>query len=271
MSEPLRIGFIGAGKMATALARGWLTAGLTTRESCLASEPLPSARERFASQVGVRVTADNSEVVRHATIIVLAVKPQSLPEVLSEVKDLVGQQHLIVSIAAGVTLAKLAAGLGETRRLIRVMPNTACQVHAGAAAYSGNPAARPGDLELVDRLFNVVGRAVAVDETLLDVVTGLSGSGPAFVYTVIESLADGGVLMGLPRETALTLAAQTVLGAAKMALESAEHIGELRDQVTSPGGTTIAGLHALEKAGVRAGLIDAVAAATRRSRELGAD
>jgi pyrroline-5-carboxylate reductase len=265
----LRIGFLGAGKMATALARGWTRAGLATVEHTLASDPLPAARQAFAAETGARATADNREVVAASDLLVLAVKPQTMTALLQEIRPQVTGRQLLVSIAAGVSLRHVAEGLGGEHRLIRVMPNTPCLVGASASGYSPSAAATAEDVALVDRLLNAVGRAYRLPESLLDAVTGLSGSGPAFVYLVIEALSDGGVRVGLPREIATALAAQTVLGAAQMVLETGLHPGVLKDQVTSPGGTTIAGLHALERAGVRAGLIDAVEAATLRSAQLG--
>jgi pyrroline-5-carboxylate reductase len=264
-----RIGFLGAGKMATALARGWLAAGLTTTDRVLASDPMPAAREAFAATTGARTTADNAAVVGHTGLLVLAVKPQSMAGLLQEVRPAVGPGHLVVSIAAGISLRQLADGLGSDRRLVRVMPNTPCLVGASASAYSPGAAATAEDAALVERLLAAVGNAFRVPESLLDAVTGLSASGPAFVYVMIEALSDGGVRVGLPRDVATALAAQTVLGAAKMVLETGLHPGVLKDQVTSPGGTTIAGLHALERGSVRASLMDAVSAATLRSAELG--
>jgi pyrroline-5-carboxylate reductase len=266
---PLRVGFLGAGQMATALARGWLAAGLVTPATCRASDPYPDARNRFTQQTGCPATTDNREVVANSDVLVLAVKPQTLPALLDEIRHQVTERHLIVSIAAGITLKKLADGLLANYRLVRVMPNTPCLLGVSAAGFAAGPGAQPEDVALVERLFNAVGKAFAVPEHLLDAVTGLSGSGPAFVYVMIEALADGGVRMGLPRDVALTLAAQTVLGAARMVLETGQHPGQLKDAVTSPGGTTIAGLHALERGGLRAAVMDAVEAATRRSTELG--
>jgi pyrroline-5-carboxylate reductase len=267
--DGVRIGFLGAGKMAAALARGWLAAGLVTPERMCASDPLPQAREAFAAGHALRTTAHNRELVAGSDLLVLAVKPQSMQSLLAEVRPMVGVRHLIVSIAAGVSLRQLADALGPDRRLVRVMPNTPCLVGACASGYAAGEAVTADDLALVDRLLNAVGRAYQLPESLLDAVTGLSGSGPAFVYVIIEALSDGGVRVGLPRDVATVLAAQTVLGAAKMVLQTGSHPGALKDMVASPGGTTIAGLHALERGGMRAALMDAVEAATRRSAELG--
>jgi pyrroline-5-carboxylate reductase len=255
--------------MATALARGWRAAGLIDVDGTLGSDPLPQAREAFNAETGLRVTADNREVVAHCDVVVLAVKPQTMAALLAEIRPAVTARHLVVSIAAGITLRQLADGLGADRRLVRVMPNTPCLVGASAAGYAPGSAATAEDVALVDRLLIAVGRAFRLPESLLDAVTGLSGSGPAFVCVMIEALSDGGVRVGLPRDVATTLAAQTVFGTAKMVLETGMHTGLLKDMVTSPGGTTIAGLHALERGGLRAALMDAVEAATRRANELG--
>lgn len=268
-ASELRIGFLGAGRMATALAHGWLAAGLTAADRVLASDPLPQAREAFAAATGLRTTASNREVVAASDLLVLAVKPQTMKALLAEIRPVTTARHLVVSIAAGIPLRLLAEGLGADRRLVRVMPNTPCLVGASASGYSPAETATEEDIALVDRLLNAVGRAFALPEHLLDAVTGLSGSGPAFVYIMIEALSDGGVRVGLPRDVATALAAQTVMGAAKMVLETGSHPGVLKDAVASPGGTTIAGLHALERGGLRAALMDAVEAATRRSAELG--
>ncbi len=191
-----------------------------------------------------------------------------MSQVLEELRHVVTPNHLVVSIAAGISMESLTHGLGANRRLIRVMPNTPALLGEGASGYRLGAHALPSDEEVVRSCLLAVGRAYRVPETLLDAVTGLSGSGPAFVYVMIEALSDGGVRVGLPRDVATALAAQTVLGAARMVLETKEHPGVLKDQVTSPGGTTIAGLHALERGGFRAAVIDAVEAATRRSAEL---
>lgn len=266
----LRWGFIGAGRMATALIRGMIRAGTARPELVLASDPLEAARAALAAETGASVVESNVRVAHKSDVLVLAVKPQSMPHVLEHLRHVVTPDHLIISIAAGVPLATLAAGLGADRRLARVMPNTPALLGEGAAGYCLGPNARESDEAIVQACVGAVGRAFRVSEALLDAVTGLSGSGPAFVYVMIEALSDGGVRMGLPRDIATALAAQTVLGAAKMVLETGLHTGVLKDQVTSPGGTTIAGLHALERGGLRAALIDAVAAATTRSAELAA-
>ncbi len=263
-----RVGFIGAGQMATALGLGLVKAGLTTAERLVASDPAAEARDRFVRATGGKTTADNLEVVAAADVIFLAVKPQQMGKVLPQFRGRLGPDKLVVSIAAGIRLATLVEGLGPEVRLVRVMPNTPCLVGKGALAYCLGQRATPQDGELVQQLLGAVGIAYPVEEKLIDAVTGLSGSGPAFVYLMIEALADGGVRVGLPRPTALALAAETVLGAAEMVLTTGEHPAVLKDRVASPGGTTIAGLQALEVGGVRAALIAAVEAATRRSIEL---
>jgi pyrroline-5-carboxylate reductase len=255
--------------MATALAKGLVATRFTSADAILASDPSSASRDAFSRTSGARGTASNSDVVRGADVLVLAVKPGHVAEVLTEIRAEVQPRHLIISIAAGVPLKTLIASLGSQTRLARVMPNTPCLIGAGASAYALGGGATDEDGELVARLLSTVGIAVELPENLLDAVTGLSGSGPAYVYQVIEALSDGGVLAGLPRDVATRLASQTVLGAAKMIVETGEHPGVLKDAVASPGGTTIAGLHALEEGGLRAALMNAVKAATLRSRELG--
>jgi pyrroline-5-carboxylate reductase len=269
MTNP-RFGFIGAGRMATALARGFVQAKLASVDRIVASDPYAAAGERFVADTGCRFVASNLDVLANADVIFLAVKPQQMTAVMAELHGAAKRDHLVISIAAGVPLAALAAGLGNAPRLVRVMPNTPCLVGAGASGYCLGPNATADDAKLVGRLLGAVGTAHQVDESLLDAVTGLSGSGPAFVYVLIEALSDGGVKVGLPRDIALALAAQTVRGAAEMVLATGDHPGVLKDAVASPGGTTIAGLAALEAAGARAAMIAAVEAATRRSAELGA-
>lgn len=264
------IGFIGAGRMATALARGFLQGRLLEPESLLASDPSAEARAALQREVpGATVLDDNRQVSSAADVLLLAVKPQQLDNVLADLRDAVRPDSLVVSIAAGVTLARLAAGLPDAQRVVRVMPNTPCLIGRGASGYSLGPHATAQDGRLVAELLSSVGAAYEVPERLLDAVTGLSGSGPAFVYSMIDALVEGGVQMGLPRELASELAARTVAGAADMVLTTGESPATLRDRVTSPGGTTLAGLQALEERGFQATLVEAVRAATRRSEELG--
>lgn len=265
-----RWGFIGAGKMATALIRGMIRSGAAGPKVMFASDPVESARSTVAAETGISVFTTNDQVVRACDVLVLAVKPQSMGPVLEGLKHDLTAEHLVISVAAGVSLTTLAAGLGGHPRLARVMPNTPALVGEGAAGYCLASGARETDDAIVRACLEGVGRTFRVPESQLDAVTGLSGSGPAFVYVMIEALSDGGVRVGLPRDVATALAAQTVLGAARMVLETGLHTGVLKDQVASPGGTTIAGLHALERGGLRAALIDAVEAATRRSTELAA-
>jgi pyrroline-5-carboxylate reductase len=264
-----RIAFIGAGRMATALAKGLIASGFARAEDIVASDVSEAARSEFAAATGAATTSANDRAAESRQIILLAVKPQQVAPVLQDLAGSIGLDQLIVSIAAGVRLQSLAAVLGEGFRLVRVMPNTPCLVGEGASAFAVGGAATAADAQVVRQMLETVGLAVQVPEEQLDAVTGLSGSGPAFVFQIIEALSDGGVRAGLPRDVATQLAAQTLRGAASMVLESGEHPGRLKDAVTSPGGTTIAGVHALERGGLRAALMDAVWAATVRSQELG--
>jgi pyrroline-5-carboxylate reductase len=268
-TQDYRLGFVGAGKMATALARGFLTAGLTNPKQVVASDPSEGAATHFAEVTKGRTAKDNRSVVQESDVVFLAIKPQHLSKAADELRGVLTADHLVVSILAGVPLAVLAERLGERPRLIRVMPNTPCLIGQGASGYALGPNAKAADGELIRRLLSAVGIAFPLEEKLLDAVTGLSGSGPAFVYVMIEALSDGGVRMGLPRDVATALAAQTVAGAARMVLDTSQHPGVLKDQVASPGGTTIRGLQELEEHGVRGALIAAVQAATERSIELG--
>jgi pyrroline-5-carboxylate reductase len=269
MSSKLTIGFLGAGKMATALAKGFIRAKLVTAQEIIASDPSEAARAAFAEATGAKTTASNTEVAQFAGVLILAVKPDQTAGVLAEIRDKCTPAHLLVSIAAGVPIAKLEGGLGAGARVIRVMPNTPALVGAGASGFALGKNATAADGELAKNLLSAVGIAFPVKESLLDAVTGLSGSGPAYVYQFIEALSDGGVASGLPRDAATKLAAQTVLGAAKMVLETGLHPGALKDQVTSPGGTTIEGLHELEKGKLRGTVMSAVRAATEKSKKLG--
>lgn len=269
MAAQFKIGFLGAGKMATALAKGFVNAELVFPRQIIAADPHEGARKHFGSEIDAQFAADNLEVAKSAKVLILATKPDQVVAVLEEISAVVTKEHLLISIAAGVTIAKLEHGLHEGARVVRVMPNTPALVGAGASAFALGNSATPADGELAARLLSAVGLALAVKESQLDAVTGLSGSGPAYVYQFIEALSDGGVAAGLPRETATRLAAQTVLGGARMVLETGMHPGALKDQVTSPGGTTIEGLHELEKGQFRGVVISAVRAATERSRQLG--
>ena len=265
----LKIGFLGAGKMATALAKGFLHAKLVPADQLFAADPYAAAREHFAADTGAKTAASNLEVTQAATVLILATKPDQVAAALAEISGAFTEKHLLISIAAGVTLAKLEAALPAGACVIRVMPNTPALVGAGASGFALGKNAGAADAELAQKLLSAVGVAMQVKESLLDAVTGLSGSGPAYVYQFIEALSDGGVASGLPRDVATRLAAQTVLGAAKMVLETGQHPGALKDQVTSPGGTTIEGVHELEKGHLRATVMNAVRAATEKSKKLG--
>jgi len=268
-SLDITLGFVGAGQMAQALASGFVQANLLEPGRIVAFDPLAAAAESWRAKIaGARIVEDNRSVAAQADVVVLAVKPQMMNRAMAEVRSSVSPEKLFVSIAAGVTIDRLCEGLG-TGRVIRVMPNTPCLVGRGASGFALGPGATPADGRMVAELFNAVGIAVPVEEPLLDAVTGLSGSGPAFVYVLIEALSDAGVRVGLSRATASVLAAHTVRGAAEMVLATGEHPAVLKDRVASPGGTTIAGLEALEQHGGRAAAMAAVVAATRRSRELG--
>jgi pyrroline-5-carboxylate reductase len=264
-----RVGFIGGGNMGEALIRGLLGANLVPAELIAATDVRAERTAQLGRQFGITAHGDNARLVREADVVILAVKPQIMASVLGEIAPLVTARHLLISIAAGVATATIRAALGKEAHIIRVMPNTAALVLQGAAAIARGTGLGPDDLAIAEEIFGAVGRAVVLDEELMDAVTGLSGSGPAYVAIVIEALADGGVKMGLDRATAMTLATQTVLGAAQLLAETGMHPGALKDMVSSPGGTTIAGISALEEGGLRTTFIRAVERATQRSRELG--
>jgi pyrroline-5-carboxylate reductase len=255
--------------MATALAKGFIKAGLVAPANVFASDPVAPAREHFAKETGASTKSSNQEIVKAASVIFLAVKPQQVNEALNEIRGSFTEKHLLISIAAGVTLARLEAALPNGARVIRVMPNTPATVGASATAFAPGKSATADDASLAQKLFSAVGIAFQVKENLLDAVTGLSGSGPAYVFMIIEALSDGGVAAGLPRDVSTRLAAQTLLGSARMLLETGLHPGALKDMVTSPAGTTIEGVHELEMGGLRAALISAVRAAADKSKKLG--
>ncbi|HEU5321680.1 MAG TPA: pyrroline-5-carboxylate reductase [Methylomirabilota bacterium] len=264
-----RVGFVGAGNMGEALIKGLVQAGLVPPADVAAADVRADRTRDLARQYGIRAAAGNADLVGGSDVVVLAVKPQIMGAVLREIAPALTPGHLVISIAAGVATSTLRGVLGPDVRLIRVMPNTPALVLEGATAIARGPGLAADDLHTAEQIFGAVGRVVVLDEELMDAVTGLSGSGPAYVAVVIESLADGGVKMGLDRATAMTLATQTVLGAARLLAETGLHPGALKDMVSSPGGTTIAGIAALEEGGIRTALIRAVERATLRSRELG--
>jgi pyrroline-5-carboxylate reductase len=263
------IAFIGAGNMAEALVKGLLGAGVAAPQEILCTDRRAERGPELERKYGVRFTQDNKAAVQSAGIVILSVKPQVMDKVLDEIGALLDETKLVISIAAGVPHPAIERKVGHGVRIVRTMPNTPALVGAGATALSPGEHATEADLAQAKALFDAVGRSVIVDEVLLDAVTGLSGSGPAYIFLIIEALADGGVKAGLARQQAMELAAQTVFGSAKLLIETGEHPGRLKDQVTSPGGTAIAGLHTLEAGGLRTTLMNAVESATNRSRELG--
>lgn len=263
------IGFIGAGNMAEAMIRGLLEAKLVTADQVIASDIVETKRQQIRLRYGIQTVTEGRDVGAKASILILAVKPQDMEAALQGIAASVDQAKTIISIAAGITTAFIADRLPAKARIVRAMPNAPALVLAGAAGIAKGEHATTEDLQVAEAIFAAVGKAVVVEEKHLDAVTGLSGSGPAYVFLFIEALADAGVKVGLTRDVAGLLAAQTVLGAARMVLESGRHPAELKDMVASPGGTTIAGLYALERGGLRGTLMEAVEAATIRSRELG--
>lgn len=262
------IAFVGAGNMAEALIRGLIAAGMP-KASIHASAPRAERRDELEQSYGIQVFADNAKAIEHAESIVLAVKPQILPSVAQALKQTIRKEQRVLSIAAGIPLEKLASYLGGHARLIRAMPNTPALIGQGATGIAAAEGCNAQDRSFAKALFTAVGLVVEVAESLLDAVTGLSGSGPAYVFMIIEALSDAGVKVGLPRRSAMALATQTVLGSAQMVQESQTHPSVLKDRVTSPGGTAIAGLHTLEAGGIRTTLINAVETATQRARTLG--
>lgn len=263
------LGLIGGGQMGEALIRGVLAAGLVEKTEIMCAEPDDARREYLKTEYGIATTVEASALAGSCEIILLAVKPQVMPMVLALYKPFITRRHLVISIAAGVSLEALGRGLCDGAKIVRVMPNTPALVLEGASALSGNQHVAREDMNKAVKLFSVVGSCVELPESMLDAVTGLSGSGPGYVFTFIEALIDGGVLAGLPRPVAEKLVLQTVYGSVKLAMETGEHPAVLKGKVTSPGGTTIAGLHVLEESGFRGAVMSAVDAATNRSKELG--
>ena len=264
-----KIGIIGGGKMGEVLLKGLVSHKLAPAGDIMVSDAVAERLKELEKTYRVQITADNKKAARYADIVILAVKPQNMADVLEGIAGVVSKGKIIISIAAGITTKFIEARLGKDARVIRVMPNTPALIGEGAAAIAAGAKAAAQDVHVAGQIFEAVGITVIVKEELMDAVTGLSGSGPAYAFVIIEALADAGVRMGLGRDIALTLSAQTMLGAAKLCIESGKHPAELKDMVTSPGGTTIAGLKALEDGKIRATLMAAVEAATLRSKELG--
>lgn len=269
MLKEKRIAVVGGGKMGGALVEGMISGGLVKPETVIVSDTDETRRNEIARECGVAVTADNREAVRCADVILLAIKPQNMADVLAELAGTISPSALVISIAAGIATSLIEERLGQKIRVVRVMPNMPALIGEGAAALCRGAFATEGDLGLARRIFDAVGITVEVREALMDAVTGLSGSGPGYAFLIIEALQDAGVRMGLDPAVALRLAAQSLLGAAKLSLTGEKTPAEFRGMVTSPGGTTLAGLKVLEEGKLRELLVAAVEAATRRSAELG--
>ncbi len=267
--QAIKLAIVGAGNMASALVRGLLASQLLTTEQIRVSDVSASQLTKLRDAHAISTHLDNRSIGAWANVIILAVKPQAMPAVLLDLAATFDARKLFISIAAGVPIAQLASALPQGARIVRAMPNTPALVLAGVTALAPGEHATESDTELASKLFRAVGASVVLGESQLDAVTGLSGSGPAYVMLIAEALADGGVRMGLTREIALSLAVQTLHGSAKLLLETGEHPAVIKDRVASPGGTTISGLCQLEAHGLRNALIEAVCAAARRSSELG--
>lgn len=265
-----KIGIIGCGNMGNALIKGIIESKLVSPSSIYISDINKEHLERAEKDYKVNtIFSDNKKLVEISSIIFLAVKPQIIDEVLDNIKDYISEKHLIISIAAGISTQLIEKSIGKNVKSIRAMPNTPALVLEAATAICKGTYANDKDLEKAYNIFSSIGKVVIVEENLMDAVTGLSGSGPAYIFIIIEALSDAGVKMGLSREISTILAAQTMLGSAKMLLETGMHPGKLKDMVTSPGGTAIDGLHTLEEGGIRTNLINAVYAATEKSKKLG--
>lgn len=273
MLKSKKLGFIGGGNMAESMIKGLLSASFVDPKNILVSDVAPARLDWLHSTYKVKGISDNRQLAEKSDILILAVKPQVIKPILEQIRDKVDAKKLVVSIAAGVPIGTIEGLLQGARKkklnVVRTMPNTPALVQEGVTAIAVGSRVSQTDQKIAHRLFEAIGKTVDVDEGHMDAVTGLSGSGPAYIFMVIEALSDAGVKMGLSRDVANTLTVQTVLGAAKLARDSGKHPGELKDMVTSPGGTTISGLHTLEAGGLRTTLMDAVESATLRSRELG--
>ena len=269
MFKGKKISIIGGGNMGEVIAAGIVSTGLVPATDLTVTDVVIDRLDYLKNKYAIAVATDNKAAVKTADIVILAVKPQAMGNALSELAPAVTKAKLMISIAAGIPTSFIEGYLKKGTRVIRVMPNTPALIGEGAAALAVGMAASEADLALARKIFDSVGLTVTVNEDLMDAVTGLSGSGPAYGFIIIEALSDAGVKMGLSRDTALKLAAQTMAGAAKLCLKGDRHPGQLKDMVTSPGGTTIAGIKALEEGKLRATLMEAVEAATLRSKELG--
>lgn len=266
--EKHKLAIVGAGRIGESVIAGLIEATAIRPENVIASARTPSRLERLAANYGIQTTTSNIEAVKQADLVIVAVKPQVVAEVLPQIAPALTPRHLLISVAASVTTALFERGLEGAIPVVRAMPNTPCFIKAGMTGVCGGKHASPEHLELTRRIFQAIGRCVVVEERLMDAVTGLSASGPAFIYMVIESLAEAGVKVGLPRSVATELAAQTVLGSARMVLETGDHPALLKDQVTTPAGCTIDGILELEEGGLRVTLIKGVVRAVRRASEL---
>ena len=268
-----KLGFIGAGNMAEALVKGLVTGASTEAKNILVSDPILERLEYMHKEYRIKTTLNNRELVQESDILILAVKPQVTTNVLEHFSDLVDEKKLVVSVVAGLSINSIENTLDAEGKkkisVVRTMPNTPALVQEGVTAICGSDRVAEIDMKIVHRIFEAIGQTVDIDEIHIDAVTGLSGSGPAYILMIIEALSDAGVKVGLSREVSNILTFQTVLGAAKLARDSGKHPGELKDMVTSPGGATISGLHKLEEGGLRTALMNAVESATQRSKELG--
>ncbi|MGR3319180.1 MAG: pyrroline-5-carboxylate reductase [Candidatus Anammoxibacter sp.] len=261
--------FIGGGKICEAIINGIIKARFIDKKNIFVSEPNRDRSKYIKEKVGVSITQDNKKYLKNASVVVIAVKPNIVSIVLKDIGNLINKNQLVVSVAAGVPINFIESYLQKGCKVARIMPNTPCLVGETAAGISLGKYTKKPDEELIVKMLSTVGKCFLVEEKLLDVVTGLSGSGPAFICMVIQALSDGAVKMGLPRNIADTLAAQTVFGTAKMVMESGLHTGQLKDSVITPGGTTIEGVYKLEQGGFNALLMSAVEAATNKAKELG--
>jgi pyrroline-5-carboxylate reductase len=269
MLSDKKIGLIGSGNMGTALIGGLISSGASSAEKIMCADIKESKTAALRERFGVETSSDNCRVAAESDIVIYAIKPQIMATILKQTAPCLDMNKLVVSIAAGVPLKAIELCLKKTLRLIRVMPNVASAVMESATGITAGEHVLASDLDLARAVFDSIGKTVVVDEYLMDAITGLSGSGPAYIFLIVDALADAGVKVGLSREDALCLSAQTLLGSAKLLMETHEHPGKLKDSVTSPGGTAIAGLHTLEAGGLRTTLINAVEAATKRANELG--